>query len=159
DSRQHGARRVRRDRSATPPRHYLGLGAGQPVDARCGFVDDRVRAHAGWGWDAASLPPFRSSLRRGRRVARPRMGPLSGPTRETRRWRRSWPRPVARRGDGVMAYDEELAERIRDLLAGEREVAERKMFGGLAFLIRGNLALAASGQGGALVRCNPEEAD
>jgi TfoX/Sxy family transcriptional regulator of competence genes len=58
-----------------------------------------------------------------------------------------------------MAYDEELAERIRELLAGEREVTEKKMFGGLAFLVRGNMAIAASGQGGALVRCDPNESD
>jgi hypothetical protein len=57
-----------------------------------------------------------------------------------------------------MAYDEALAERIRDLLAGERGVAEQKMFGGLAFLVGGNMAIAASGHGGALVRCNPAEA-
>jgi TfoX/Sxy family transcriptional regulator of competence genes len=58
-----------------------------------------------------------------------------------------------------MAYDEELAQRIRELLAGEREVTEKKMFGGLAFLVRGNMAIAASGQGGALVRCDPDESD
>jgi len=56
-----------------------------------------------------------------------------------------------------MAYDEELAERIRELLAAERGVTEKKMFGGLAFLVRGNMAIAASGEGGALVRCDPEE--
>ena len=58
-----------------------------------------------------------------------------------------------------MAYDEELAERIRELLAGESGVTEKKMFGGLAFLVRGNMAIAASGQGGALIRCDPEETD
>jgi TfoX/Sxy family transcriptional regulator of competence genes len=54
-----------------------------------------------------------------------------------------------------MAYDEELAARIRDLLADEPGVAERKMFGGLAFLVSGNMAAAASGQGGLLVRVDP----
>ena len=54
-----------------------------------------------------------------------------------------------------MAYDEELAERIRELLDAEADVTEMKMFGGLAFLIRGNMAIAASGQGGALVRVDP----
>ena len=54
-----------------------------------------------------------------------------------------------------MAYDEELAERIRALLRDEAGVTERKMFGGLAFLIGGNMAVAASGQGGALVRVDP----
>jgi TfoX/Sxy family transcriptional regulator of competence genes len=58
-----------------------------------------------------------------------------------------------------MAYDEKLADRIRELLADERGVTEKKMFGGLAFLIRGNMAIAASGQGGALVRCDPEASD
>ena len=58
-----------------------------------------------------------------------------------------------------MAYDEALAERIRALLAGEAGVTEQKMFGGLAFLIGGNMAVAASGQGGALVRVDPERSD
>ena len=56
-----------------------------------------------------------------------------------------------------MAYDEALADRIRELIKGERGVAEKKMFGGLAFLIGGNMAIAASGQGGVLVRVDPEE--
>jgi TfoX/Sxy family transcriptional regulator of competence genes len=56
-----------------------------------------------------------------------------------------------------MAYDEELADRIRSLVAGEDAVTERKMFGGLAFLVNGNMAVAASGQGGLLVRVDPEE--
>ena len=58
-----------------------------------------------------------------------------------------------------MAYDEDLADRIRELLAGERGVTEKKMFGGLAFLVRGNMAIAASGQGGVLVRADPDESD
>jgi TfoX/Sxy family transcriptional regulator of competence genes len=56
-------------------------------------------------------------------------------------------------------YDEALANRIRELLAKEREVTEQKMFGGLAFLIGGNMAIAASGQGGLLVRVDPAESD
>ncbi len=56
-----------------------------------------------------------------------------------------------------MAYDEELADRIRALVAGEGGITEQKMFGGLAFLVGGNLAVAASGQGGILVRVAPEE--
>jgi TfoX/Sxy family transcriptional regulator of competence genes len=55
-----------------------------------------------------------------------------------------------------MAYDDELAFRIRALL-GDRPVTEQKMFGGLAFLIGGNMAVAASGQGGILVRVDPAE--
>jgi TfoX/Sxy family transcriptional regulator of competence genes len=58
-----------------------------------------------------------------------------------------------------MAYDEELASRIREQVAGEPGLTEQKMFGGLAFLIGGNMAIAASGQGGLLVRANPEESD
>ena len=58
-----------------------------------------------------------------------------------------------------MAYDEALAGRIRDLVAGERGVTEKKMFGGLAFLIGGNMAIAASGQGGLLVRVDPDESE
>jgi TfoX/Sxy family transcriptional regulator of competence genes len=58
-----------------------------------------------------------------------------------------------------VTYDEELAERIRELVAGEPNLTEKKMFGGLAFLIGGNMAIAASGQGGALVRVDPEESD
>jgi TfoX/Sxy family transcriptional regulator of competence genes len=54
-----------------------------------------------------------------------------------------------------MAYDEDLADRIRELLAAEPELTEQKMFGGLAFLVHGNMALAASGQGGLLVRVDP----
>ena len=55
-----------------------------------------------------------------------------------------------------MAYDEELASRIRELVAGEQGVTEKKMFGGLAFLVDGNMAVAASGQGGILVRADPD---
>jgi TfoX/Sxy family transcriptional regulator of competence genes len=57
-----------------------------------------------------------------------------------------------------MAYDEELADRIRALVARET-VTEKKMFGGLAFLVGGNMAVAASGQGGLLVRVDPAESD
>ena len=58
-----------------------------------------------------------------------------------------------------MAYDEDLADRIRELVAGESDLSEQKMFGGLAFLIGGNMAVGASGQGGILVRVDPEESD
>jgi TfoX/Sxy family transcriptional regulator of competence genes len=58
-----------------------------------------------------------------------------------------------------VAYDEELAERIRELIGDQPDVTEKKMFGGLAFLIRGNMAVAASGQGGVLVRVDPETSD
>ena len=58
-----------------------------------------------------------------------------------------------------MAYDEELAGRIRELVKDEPNLTEQKMFGGLAFLIGGNMAVAASGQGGLLVRVDPEGSD
>ena len=54
-----------------------------------------------------------------------------------------------------MAYDEDLAERIRAQLSERDDVTEKKMFGGLAFLVGGNMAVAASGQGGLMVRCDP----
>jgi hypothetical protein len=55
-----------------------------------------------------------------------------------------------------MAYDEVLAERIRGLIGPDPELTEKKMFGGLAFLIRGHMAISASGQGGVLVHVDPE---
>ena len=58
-----------------------------------------------------------------------------------------------------MAYDEALARRIRELVGGGEDVSEQKMFGGLAFLVGGNMAVAASGQGGLLVRVDPAESD
>ena len=58
-----------------------------------------------------------------------------------------------------MAYDEELADRIRELVGGTSDLTEKKMFGGLAFLVGGNMAVAASGQGGILVRVDPSESD
>jgi hypothetical protein len=58
-----------------------------------------------------------------------------------------------------VAYDEALANRIRELVGGESTLTEKKMFGGLAFLIGGNMAVGASGQGGILVRVDPAESD
>jgi TfoX/Sxy family transcriptional regulator of competence genes len=58
-----------------------------------------------------------------------------------------------------VAYDEDLADRMRELLVGESELTEKKMFGGLAFLVRGNMAVAASGQGGVMVRVDPAKSD
>jgi TfoX/Sxy family transcriptional regulator of competence genes len=58
-----------------------------------------------------------------------------------------------------VAYDEELADRIRELVGSEPDLTETKMFGGLAFLVGGNMAVAASGQGGVLVRVDPAESD
>jgi TfoX/Sxy family transcriptional regulator of competence genes len=56
-----------------------------------------------------------------------------------------------------MAYDEELANRLRELVQGERGITEKRMFGGLAFLINGNMAVSASSQGGLLLRVDPAE--
>lgn len=58
-----------------------------------------------------------------------------------------------------MAYDEELADRIRELLGGGADLTEKRMFGGLAFLIGGNMAVAASGQGGVLIRVDPAQSE
>ena len=59
----------------------------------------------------------------------------------------------------AMPYDEDLADRLRELLAGEAGITEKRMFGGLSFLVGGNLAVAASGKGGLMVRVAPEETD
>ncbi|RAU94112.1 RNA methyltransferase [Mycobacterium colombiense] len=56
-----------------------------------------------------------------------------------------------------MAYDEDLANRIRELLGSQSGVEEKRMFGGLAFLVDGNMSVAASGQGGLLVRAPAAE--
>jgi hypothetical protein len=61
--------------------------------------------------------------------------------------------------DAAVAYDEELAGRVRELVGRDSELTEKKMFGGLAFLIRGNMAVAASGQGGVLVRVDPAQSE
>ena len=58
-----------------------------------------------------------------------------------------------------MAYDEDLANGIRELIAAEPGVVEQKMFGGLAFLIGGHMSVSASGRGGLLLRVPPEETD
>lgn len=58
-----------------------------------------------------------------------------------------------------MAYDEALASRIRTLIGPDPAVVERKMFGGLAFLVNGHMAVAASGQGGLLIHINAEDSD
>ena len=58
-----------------------------------------------------------------------------------------------------MAYEEDLADRLRELLVDEPDLAEKKMFGGLAFLIGGNMSVAASGQGGLLVRVDPARSE
>ena len=58
-----------------------------------------------------------------------------------------------------MAYDEQLAERIREMVEGEPGLTEKRMFGGLAFLVGGNMAISASGQGGVLVRVDPAQTD
>ena len=58
-----------------------------------------------------------------------------------------------------MAYDEDLADRIRAALQDRDGVTEKRMFGGLAFLVNGNMAVSASGQGGLLLRIDPAETD
>jgi len=58
-----------------------------------------------------------------------------------------------------MAYDTDLADRIRELLGTVRGVDEKRMFGGLAFLINGNMSVAVSKQGGILVRVPPDDTE
>jgi len=58
-----------------------------------------------------------------------------------------------------VAYDEDLANRIRELTSTERGVEEKRMFGGLAFLINGNMSVAVSGRGGLMVRVPPDETE
>ncbi len=58
-----------------------------------------------------------------------------------------------------MAYDQDLANRIRELLAAEVGVVEKAMFGGLAFLIGGHMSVSVSGRGGLLLRCEPAETE
>jgi hypothetical protein len=58
-----------------------------------------------------------------------------------------------------VAFDEELADRIREVVAGERGLSEKRMFGGLGFLLDGHLAVSASGQGGLMVRVVPAQTD
>jgi TfoX/Sxy family transcriptional regulator of competence genes len=67
-------------------------------------------------------------------------------------------RPVVMH-DLVVAYDDELADRVRELVAGEQGVAEQRMFGGLAFLINGNMSVTVSRQGGLMVRVDPEQTE
>ena len=58
-----------------------------------------------------------------------------------------------------MAYDEDLAHRLRELLADEDAITEKRMFGGLSFLLHGNMSVSASRNGGLLVRIDPAETD
>jgi TfoX/Sxy family transcriptional regulator of competence genes len=58
-----------------------------------------------------------------------------------------------------MAYDEDLADRIRELLGDQTGITEQRMFGGLAFLVRGHMAVSASGRGGLMVRVDPNDSD
>ena len=58
-----------------------------------------------------------------------------------------------------MAYDEQLADRVREIVAGSGDFSERKMFGGLAFMVDGHMAVAASREGGIMLRVAPAETD
>ncbi|MGH3539480.1 MAG: TfoX/Sxy family protein [Pseudonocardiaceae bacterium] len=63
------------------------------------------------------------------------------------------------RDTAVVAYDVDLANRLREILASEPGVVEKPMFGGLAFMVAGHMAVSASGQGGLLLRVDPAETD
>jgi TfoX/Sxy family transcriptional regulator of competence genes len=68
--------------------------------------------------------------------------------------------PGRRQGDNpLVAYDEELANRVRELVQGTHGITEMRMFGGLAFLVGGNLAVAVSGRGGLLLRVDPTDSE
>ena len=58
-----------------------------------------------------------------------------------------------------MAYDEHLADRVREIVSASGEFSERKMFGGLAFMVAGHMAVAASREGGIMLRVDPAETD
>lgn len=58
-----------------------------------------------------------------------------------------------------MAYDEDLANRVRERLADQDGVTEKRMFGGLAFLLQGNMAVGLSGGGDLMVRVGPDGTD
>jgi TfoX/Sxy family transcriptional regulator of competence genes len=58
-----------------------------------------------------------------------------------------------------MAYDEDLANRVRELVGTRRDVTEKRMFGGLAFLVGGNMSVSVSGKGGLMLRCDPDETE
>jgi TfoX/Sxy family transcriptional regulator of competence genes len=67
--------------------------------------------------------------------------------------------PAVTLDNSAVAYDEDLANRIRELVAAEPGLTEKRMFGGLAFLINGNMSVSASGQGGLLLRVDPDQTD
>jgi hypothetical protein len=80
------------------------------------------------------------------------------------RWTPDMPERVAATRPAVctivaMAHDEELAGRIRRLIGSDPELTEKKMFGGLAFLLRGNMAIMASSEDGAMLRADPAHSD
>jgi TfoX/Sxy family transcriptional regulator of competence genes len=58
-----------------------------------------------------------------------------------------------------MAYDEDLGDRVRELVKDQEGLTERRMFGGLAFLIHGNMAVSASSRGGLLLRVDPAQTE
>jgi hypothetical protein len=86
-----------------------------------------------------------------RRSVRPGAG-ISGAVEATVR---SLPAGFSARTIAAVTYDEDLAARLREVVGGEETLTEQKMFGGLAFLISGNMAVLASGQGGLMVRVDP----
>jgi hypothetical protein len=63
------------------------------------------------------------------------------------------------RHNPAVAYDEDLANQVREVVGMEKGLTEKRMFGGLAFLINGNMAVSASGQGGLLLRVDPAQTD
>ena len=71
----------------------------------------------------------------------------------------SWHNPASLRHTAAMAYDEELASRVREYVEYEKGLTEKRMFGCLAFLINGHTAVSASSRGGLLLRVDPADTD
>src|SRR4051794_7201843 len=111
---------------------------------------------------AAACATPGGTTRHGRRTGSPCS---RGARTTTSTWRPRWPRRPSSsstrrvRLAPAMPYDEDLANRLRELLADEDGITEKKMFGGLAFLLNGHMSVSASGKGGLLVRLDPAEAD
>jgi len=79
--------------------------------------------------------------------------------RTTQPGHRATSAPGAARDTSAMAYDDELANRVREVVHRERGLTEKRMFGGLAFLIDGNMAVSASSKGGLLLRVDPAQTE
>jgi hypothetical protein len=133
---------------ASPAPGWVGAGRGDD-DARTGVGDDT---------DEGSSLPARGAAGPGPQPARAAAASRTAPAARAR-WLRTAAIVAGRRHNPGMAYDRETADRLRECLAGTDGVSEKPMFGGLAFLVDGHMAVAASGGGGLLLRCPPERTE